>query len=258
MSELAFKLVVCLALAALIGFVVAWLLRGARAQRSAQEVATQNTRLLEADRRAMLHQTELANRDKRIGILEADLNEEKKRFAELFAEFQRNDKTLAELRAQGQGAAPAAATDTAAVSEVAALQERIAQLENDLRECGAKRAELHAKLLAGTQRPAPYDGTPPRQFTELPALIDDLKHIYGVGPVLEKMLQKLGIYLFKQVAQWNEADIDFFDAKLDKFHGRIRREGWVRSAIEEHYKKYGEWLGEGEPALTKPETNRGN
>jgi predicted flap endonuclease-1-like 5' DNA nuclease len=144
----------------------------------------------------------------------------------------------------------------AAEGEAAALREQIAQLEAQLRECGVKRAQLQARLLASTQPPAPFSGTPPRQFTELPAVIDDLKHIYGVGPRLEKTLQKLGIYLFKQVAQWSEADIDYFDAQLTQFHGRIRREGWVRSAIEEHYKKYGEWLGEGEPALTKPETNR--
>jgi predicted flap endonuclease-1-like 5' DNA nuclease len=250
MSALTFKLIVCLAAAALIGFVMAWLLRGLRVQRSADETAAQNNRLLEADRRAMLHQTELANRDKRIGILESELADEKKRFAELFADFQRNDQQLAQLRANG-GAVP---DDT----QLQSLRERITQLQAELADCSVARAQLQAKLLSSTQPPAPYNGEPPRQFIEMPAAIDDLKHIYGVGPRLEKTLQKLGIYLFKQVAQWNEADIDFFDAKLEKFHGRIRREGWVRSAVEEHYKKYGEWLGEGEPAITKPETNRAN
>ena len=68
---------------------------------------------------------------------------------------------------------------------------------------------------------------------------DDLKLIYGVGPVLEKLLHKLGIYFFKQVARWNEADIDYVDEQLEHFKGRIRRENWVDSAAEEHLKKYG-------------------
>jgi NADH-quinone oxidoreductase subunit E len=71
---------------------------------------------------------------------------------------------------------------------------------------------------------------------------DDLKLIYGVGPSLEKMLYRLGIYWFKQIAQWTDKDIDRVDAKLEQFHGRIRRENWVTSAKEEHFKKYGERL----------------
>jgi predicted flap endonuclease-1-like 5' DNA nuclease len=87
-----------------------------------------------------------------------------------------------------------------------------------------------------------------------PREYDDLKRIYGVGRVLEKLLHKNGIFWFKQVATWTDNDIDTIDAKLEKFHGRIRRENWVRSATEEHYKKYNEWLGEGEPKVTMPET----
>ena len=71
---------------------------------------------------------------------------------------------------------------------------------------------------------------------------DDLKLIYGVGPALERMLNKLGIYTFQEVALWTEKDIDRLDAQLKRFHGRIRREGWVASAKEEHFKKYGERL----------------
>ena len=69
-----------------------------------------------------------------------------------------------------------------------------------------------------------------------------MKLIYGVGPVLQKLLHTLGIHWFKQVAQWTEEDIDRVDAKIEKFHGRIRRGNWVPSAKEEHFKKYGERL----------------
>jgi predicted flap endonuclease-1-like 5' DNA nuclease len=67
---------------------------------------------------------------------------------------------------------------------------------------------------------------------------DDLEAIYGVGPKLAKLLYSLGVNTFRQVASWNEADIEEMDAKLEDFHGRIRRENWVDSARTEYEKKY--------------------
>ncbi len=69
---------------------------------------------------------------------------------------------------------------------------------------------------------------------------DDLELINGVGPVLERMLYDLGIYFFKDIAAWDASDIAEMNEKLPRFKGRIEREGWVASAKEEHFKKYGE------------------
>jgi predicted flap endonuclease-1-like 5' DNA nuclease len=71
---------------------------------------------------------------------------------------------------------------------------------------------------------------------------DDLFAISNSGPALVKMLHRLGIYNFKQVAIWDDELIDWIDSQLDRFHGRIRREHWVENAKNEHYKKYGERL----------------
>ena len=68
---------------------------------------------------------------------------------------------------------------------------------------------------------------------------DDLKLIVGVGPVLERMLQQLGITTYRQIARWTERDIDEFDAKLPEFPGRIRRDGWVTQARALHASKHG-------------------
>ena len=71
---------------------------------------------------------------------------------------------------------------------------------------------------------------------------DDLKLIVGVGPVLERMLQMLGVATYRQIARWTERDIDEFDAKLHEFPGRIRRDAWVTQARALHQSKYGEAL----------------
>jgi predicted flap endonuclease-1-like 5' DNA nuclease len=75
-----------------------------------------------------------------------------------------------------------------------------------------------------------------------PHAFDDLKLIVGIGPVLERMLQRLGISTYRQIARWSERDVDEFDAKLPEFPGRIRRDEWVTQARALHQSKYGETL----------------
>lgn len=69
---------------------------------------------------------------------------------------------------------------------------------------------------------------------------DDLKLIVGIGPVLERMLQMMGVATYRQIARWSDRDIDEFDAKLHEFPGRIRRDAWVTQARALHQSKYGE------------------
>jgi len=75
-----------------------------------------------------------------------------------------------------------------------------------------------------------------------PNAFDDLKLVVGIGPVLERMLHRLGVATYRQIAHWSDRDIDEIDAKLPEFPGRIRRDGWVTQARELHQSKYGETL----------------
>jgi predicted flap endonuclease-1-like 5' DNA nuclease len=58
---------------------------------------------------------------------------------------------------------------------------------------------------------------------------DDLKRIRGVGVLIEKKLNALGVSRYDQVANWTQPDIERFSDKLD-FKGRIERENWVEQA----------------------------
>ena len=58
---------------------------------------------------------------------------------------------------------------------------------------------------------------------------DDLKLISGVGPALEKKLNKLGVKTYADIAQWKKADVERVDEELN-FKGRIQREDWVKQA----------------------------
>jgi predicted flap endonuclease-1-like 5' DNA nuclease len=59
---------------------------------------------------------------------------------------------------------------------------------------------------------------------------DDLKEIVGVGPVLEKLLHKLGFFHFDQVGAWTASEIAWVDENLEGFKGRVTRDNWVPQA----------------------------
>lgn len=58
---------------------------------------------------------------------------------------------------------------------------------------------------------------------------DDLTAIKGIGPKLSDMLNELGIYHYRQIAAWSEADGEWIDDKL-AFKGRVAREDWIEQA----------------------------
>lgn len=59
--------------------------------------------------------------------------------------------------------------------------------------------------------------------------IDDLKRVRGIGVLIEKKLNSLGVTTYEQIANWTNADIDRVSQILD-FKGRIERENWVEQA----------------------------
>lgn len=65
---------------------------------------------------------------------------------------------------------------------------------------------------------------------------DDLKQIFGIGPVTEKTLNKLGITAYSQLAELKQHDIEKIANALQIFPGRIERDNWVggaRAQLEE-------------------------
>lgn len=68
---------------------------------------------------------------------------------------------------------------------------------------------------------------------------DDLKDIVGVGPFLERKLHSLGIYTFRQVANFTKEDVDTINSIIEFFPGRIERDNWVEQSQAFHERKYG-------------------
>ena len=104
-----------------------------------------------------------------------------------------------------------------------------------------KKAAKKAKAEPKAEEPkaeAPKEAPKAAAGDELPVLFvapegekDDLKKISGVGPVLEKKLNSMGITTFAQVAAFTPEDIAKVDDALS-FKGRIERDNWLEQAAE--------------------------
>lgn len=95
-------------------------------------------------------------------------------------------------------------------------------------------AKPAAKKAAKPAVEAPVsEGTRPSNLLDAPrgGTADDLKLISGVGPKLEGLLHKNGVFHFDQVAAWTESEIAYMDDQLS-FKGRIARDNWLEQAAK--------------------------
>jgi hypothetical protein len=144
--------------------------------------------------------------------------------------------------------------------------EELAQVKQMLKHAEAERAEAVSEWAAGDVRlrgvleqvadlvarlPAlERNGEPGRGLpvgvlaaeTETPPARDDLKKIAGIGRNLERTLNRLGVWTYRDIALWTDQDVERMRNQLGGARHRIRREEWMEGARREHYAKYGEQL----------------
>ncbi len=68
---------------------------------------------------------------------------------------------------------------------------------------------------------------------------DDLKIVKGIGPFIEKKLNSIGIFTFRQIAAFTEEDEEKVNDVIEFFPGRIRRDEWSSQAAELDKEKSG-------------------
>ena len=78
-------------------------------------------------------------------------------------------------------------------------------------------------------------------YVEKPETADDLTALKGIGDVIEKQLNGMGIFTFKQIALWTENQAHEISNRL-AFKDRVLREHWREQAIAFYFKKYKEPL----------------
>ncbi|MEM9170630.1 MAG: hypothetical protein AAGC56_13375 [Pseudomonadota bacterium] len=95
---------------------------------------------------------------------------------------------------------------------------------------GAGNGAAGDKAQAGPQS-AKRAGPVPNLLTH-PAFggADELTRINGVGPMVQEMLNNIGVFYFWQIADWSASDAGAADRLLRHFHGRIEEEDWIGQA----------------------------
>lgn len=146
--------------------------------------------------------------------------------------------TLAEIQA-GQGASPKASVAPVAAPAAAVAAPAVAV------EPAQAPAPAPAQAPAQAPEPAPVaaptasaadlppvapDGKPEMLTAAREGGADDLKQIKGVGPKLEAMLNRMGVYHFDQIASWRAPEVAWVDENLEGFKGRVSRDNWVEQA----------------------------
>ncbi|MEL6975597.1 MAG: molybdopterin oxidoreductase, partial [Bacteroidota bacterium] len=63
--------------------------------------------------------------------------------------------------------------------------------------------------------------------TQIP---DDLKKVKGIGPLMEKTLNRIGIFSFLQVSKMTENEYNLLDSITGSFPGRAQRDDWAGQA----------------------------
>ncbi|WP_299191158.1 50S ribosomal protein L21 [uncultured Litoreibacter sp.] len=135
---------------------------------------------------------------------------------------------VTDILAKGAGKSGVKAAIGGAGVSVAAL-DAAAPKKAAPKKAAAKPAAKAEKAAApkAEKKAAPKKAAPKKAAAKSDA--DDLTQISGVGPVIVKKLNDLGVTTFAQIAAWSKEDIAAMDEKLN-FKGRIDRDDWLKQA----------------------------
>jgi predicted flap endonuclease-1-like 5' DNA nuclease len=143
------------------------------------------------------------------------------------------DAAIQRLQRQGDQASSDAAAEAQRLKTRAA---ELAALVSERKERIKALEPLAAAAAARKPKPRPRRKA---SLFKTPKVRDDLKTISGIGPVLEKTLNRLGIASYAQIARFTRKDIERVAAALNSFPDRILRDDWVGGAKNEYRRKYG-------------------
>lgn len=206
------------------------------------------SRLAESDSQIVALKAELAARDKQASQLKSRSAPAEAAGASAADKTRANSKEWDELRARVKRAeASQAAAEQLAAENERAAREVAEELDASLLAEKARAAEvlaereatieaLRASLADSTNSTRPLrTGVAPEELYDVPPAgrtPDDLKKIRGVGPVIERTLNKLGIYFFEQIALLGPDQVDWVTHHLNTFPGRIERDEWISQAMD--------------------------
>lgn len=127
-------------------------------------------------------------------------------------------------------------------AQIDRLRREIAELMKSSQAANAVATDEARAQQNSLDFPPPVQPSASRQTPQATGDNDDLKKIHGIGPVMERMLNELGITHYRQIAAFTREDIERVATEIDTFPGRIDRDDWLGGAKKAHFAKYGETI----------------
>jgi predicted flap endonuclease-1-like 5' DNA nuclease len=173
-----------------------------------------------------------------LGLLLSRLGPSRRRLSVAQAELGRH---RAELETRDARIAALEREVAAARDQVRPLSDEVDRLRRDNSRLTARSApppavDMSGAALAGgamapTLPPEPGPSEPLPPFIEAPrGRPDDLTMMKGVGGRFAAKLNEIGVFHFRQIADWTPEDARIADSRLDTFRGRIERDQLIEQA----------------------------
>lgn len=126
--------------------------------------------------------------------------------------------------------------------ELSALSAEIKRRDATIEDLRKQLVDAKSRPKPAATRAQPVKRPARKPLSAPPREKDDLKRIYGIGPVMERLLNELGVTSFEQIARFTSKDLERVAAALQSFPDRIRRDDWIGGAKKEYHKKYGKTI----------------
>lgn len=228
------EVIAILLITVLIGFGIAWFLR----QGAIEEKDMQIQDLQQSTGKSSEQEQEwLARLEKAESTLARAKETFKADFAAAANENERLKEELARAQQEAQQKQDELQTLRPKVQladvELGRITMQFRQLENQVKEYVQKNQELTNQLnhLQGGAKAGADKAEAAKEPIRAKRLEkDDLKLIVGIGPKIERKLNKLGVYTFEQIRDLTPEMMEHITTKLKSFPDRIARDNWVGQA----------------------------
>lgn len=261
MIYLAGQIFICLLLVMAIGFLMGWLLRSVGIVRQFTEVeATWKMRLRQKDEMLAKMYAETEEKERQFSAmlegadggsgeniaLKSKLHDANRALADLELKLSSKERDL--QQAQSASVSKSEPDSGELRSQLALLRGAATKKDNEIARLrkrleGAEQSAVQASVANSTvesnPEPKPQSASAPQSEGEAN---DELRNIFGIGPVLEKRLNAEGITSFRQVAAFTSVEIERVAEAIGCFADRIVKDDWMESARQEHLRKYGEQI----------------
>jgi predicted flap endonuclease-1-like 5' DNA nuclease len=227
------EILIMLLVACLIGYAIAWGVREELVEEQTEireKLQSNNSSLAQANN-DLKHQVDLW-RNKH----QHDLTYSQQKTNETAAERDKLKQQLQELQSSSASQQQNSFTSQAQLeqleTEAGTLRYRIRQLEYQNKEHEESYTKLKHELEHLQEERKERTSTSDHPFVRPvePDEKDNLTEIKGIGPFIEKRLNMLGIYTFKQLSELTPELVDRVGNAIEFFPGRIERENWIGQA----------------------------